>query len=321
MNAVPITFQAVLDPSPEDISRIAELDPSNPFHTNEYASVRRELGARLIAFFEEDAGRVLSGCLGSLTQGRLNSRIEITSLPEISDAYVFWTGLFDESRKLGVSALNLNSFASRHTSIPDVDGLVWQKHRSEYVLDLTAPDLSAMLNRRHKRQVKNARAAGLSIIRASGADERRMHVKLANANLDRLRRRGESIDAEITRVEVDAFLDNDAGWLFQAKSGTDTYSSLLVAISRTGAYGQSSGTSNAGRDLGASHFLFHETASRLKAEGIEVFNLGGVDENNAGLQDFKAGMGSVRVELEAAEFFVGGPLKKIATRLAGLIRK
>lgn len=320
MTAVPIHFRAILDPGPEEISRIAALDPSNPFHTSEYAAVRRDLGARLIAFFEEGSDQALSGCLGTVTHGRLNSRLEITSLPVIADPAVFWPGLFDESRRLGMSGLNLNSFASKQVIIPDSAERAWHKRRCEFVLDLRIPDLFAIMNRRHRRQIKAARSAGLKLIRADGEHARETHVRMANANLDRLRGRGESIDAQITRTEVDAFLDHRAGWLFQAIGETETFSSLLVAVSQSGAYGQSSGTSFDGRDIGASHFLFHETACYLKSEGIELFNLGGADEHNAGLHEFKSGMGSARVDLESAEFFLGGRLKKFATGLVSLLR-
>lgn len=315
------TFRAIHSPTADDIGRIADLDPFNPFVTNEYASVRRAIGAEVLVMVEADSGTVAAGCLAFLTRGRLNSRLEITSLPPINDENVFWNGLFVECRNLGVSALSVNSFASMRAVIPRNRQPASEKKRIEYVLDLTVPNLSKLVNRRHNRQIKAARAAHLELRASDDASAREIHVNLSNASLDRRRRRGESVISKTMREEVDAFLDNGAGRILQAVQGSEVLSSLLIAQSRLGAYGQSSGTSDEGRKVGASHFLFFETAAALRSEGFKVFNLGGADQQSSGLREFKLGMGSIAIELESAEFFTGNMFKRAAARAAALLRR
>lgn len=317
---MPITFRSIDNPCADVITSIAALDPANPFATNEYAMVRRQLGAEVLAIVVEEGGRILLGCLSFLTRGRMNSRLEVTSLPKTTDDEVFWQGLFDECRIRGISVLSVNSFASAVAAIPDTRQRVSFKKRGEYAIDLTVPDLSKIMNRRHRRQISAARSAGLEITRVDDGLSRDTHVRLSNLSLDRRRRRGESIDAETGRQLVDAFLDCHAGQLFQAVRNNEVYSSLLIAKSRSGAYGQSSGTSEHGREIGASHFVFSEAAALLQIEGLQVFNLGGADEHSGGLQEFKLGMGATRVELESAEFFTGNFFNKVVTRAASLLR-
>jgi len=317
---VPITFRSIDSPGADVITSIADLDPTNPFATNEYAMVRRQLGAEVLVIVVKDGGRIVSGCLSFLTRGRMNSRLEITSLPKTIDDTVFWKGLFDECRSRGISVLSVNSFASAVAAIPETRQRVSFKKRGEYALDLTVPDLSKIMNRRHRRQISAARSAGLEMTRVDDGPSRDTHVRLSNLSLDRRRGRGESIDVETSREQVDAFLDCHAGQLFQAVRNNEVFSSLLIAKSFSGAYGQSSGTSEYGRDIGASHFVFSEAAARMQIEGLQVFNLGGADEHSSGLQEFKSGMGATRVELESAEFFTGNFFNKVVTRASALLR-
>jgi hypothetical protein len=303
------------------MTAISDLAPENPFYTNEYVHVRRVLGSKPYALILENEGQTVAGCLGFLTEGRVNVRLEITSLPVIPDRKLFWRGLFDFSKKVGVSVLSVNTFASIGAVIDETEKRISHKKRSEYRLDLTVPDLWRLMNRRHRRRVNAARSAGLVLNRSNDTAARERHVELSKETLDRLRGRGEAIDSDTTIEDVNAFIDCGAGEMFQAVRGDEVFSTLLVARSRTGAYGQSSGTSDDGRDIGSSHFLFHEVACVLKSEGVEIFNLGGADEHNKGLQEFKLGLGSTRLELESAEFYTGSRLKKFATRAAALLRR
>lgn len=313
-------FQAILDPSDDAVARISDLTPENPFYTVEYLRVRKRLGAEPCALELLNDKEPVAACLAFLTRGRLNSRIEVTSLPVLPDKDVFWRGLFDFCRRQGVSVLSAHTFASTETAIGEKKKRLQHKKRSEYRLDLKVPDLWMGMNRRHHRLVKKAKAAGLMIRRSSDNEARQKHVELSNLSLNRRRGRGEEIDYRIQREDVDAFIDCGAGEIRQAVLGDEVYSSLLVARSRMGAYAQSSGTSDDGRNLGTSHFLFYETACLLKSEGVTVFNLGGADEHSTGLQEFKLGLGSTRVDLESAEFYTGSVLKKFATKAIGLIK-
>ena len=317
---MPLKFTAVSEPDAKLVRQIADLTPDNPFYTNEYIEVRKRTGATSCAFLLDDDGKIVAGCIAFLSVGRMNSRVEVTSMPSVPDKELFRRGLFDFCRSRSITGLGVQTFASLETIFEYAERRIAHKRRSEFRLDLTVPDLWKIMNRRHHRLIKKARASGLELRRANDAHARERHVELANSSLERRGMKGESIDSRISIEEVNAFIDCGAGELFQAVHGDEVWSSVLVARSRTGAYAQSSGTSEDGRSVGSSHFLFHEGACVLKAEGVKVLNLGGADEESTGLQDFKLGLGSVKIDLESAEFYTGSTLKKFATRAAALLK-
>ena len=314
-----IEFRSEINPSADVADAIAELTPDNPFYTNKYNEVRSRLGTTPCAFWLEQNGRPIAGCSAFLSKGWLNSRIEITSLPTLSHPEVFWHGVFNLMRDRGINALSLQTFASTKSQIPDHTTMISRRSRCEFRLDLRPDELLKRTHRLHQRKIKTARSAGLMIRRGVDQAARLSHVGLANTSLDRRRGRGYSIDSQIQLTETDAFLDTGAGALYQAVRGDEVMSTILIARSRTGGYAQSSGTSDAGRDLGASHFLFYKTASLLKDKGFETFNLGGSDEFSVGLQEFKLGTGASRLDLESADFYLGSHLKRIATRAAAFL--
>jgi lipid II:glycine glycyltransferase (peptidoglycan interpeptide bridge formation enzyme) len=114
--------------------------------------------------------------------------------------------------------------------------------------------------------------------------------------------------------------------LFQALVGDRLLSSILVLRAAKGGYYHSAGTTAEGMACGASHWLVQHIAQALQSEGLQQFNLGGADED--GLVRFKVGFGSARVELEAADIQLAGPLMRLMTacgrslgRLAGPMRE
>lgn len=315
-----LTFQAVRDPDRQFVESIASLSPDNPFYTFEYLEVRRGLGLTPYALAVKDNAGPVAGCLAFLSVGRVNARLEVTSLPTVPDKEIFWQGLIDLCRSQHITVLDVHTFSSFEGTIGRTEGRIGLKRRSEYRLDLTVPDLWEVMTRRHHRLVKKARSNGVALRRGSDGGARERHVELANLSLNRRRGRGEEIDYSISRAEVDAFIDRGAGEIFQAVREDEVVSSILVARSRTGAYAQSSGSSDEGRKLGSSHFLFHEVGLLLRSEGVTVFNLGGADEHSVGLQEFKLGLGAVRIELESAEFYTGSSFKRYLTRAAAIIK-
>jgi hypothetical protein len=71
---------------------------------------------------------------------------------------------------------------------------------------------------------------------------------------------------------------------------------------------------------GASHLLNYEIARTLQSRSMDVYNLGGIHELDSGLAEFKLRFGSRLVELEAAEFFLGGALRKGLTTAVRMAR-
>jgi hypothetical protein len=316
IDQVPLEFRYKIEPEADLADRIAELTPDNPFYTSKYNEVRRRLGSTPCLFWIEEDGRLVTGCSAFLSKGWLNSRIEITSLPPLPHPDLFWRGVFDLCRKESITAVSVQTFASTTSQIPALASRTSVRNRCEYRLDLAPDDLLGGNHRLHQRKIRAATGAGLKVRQGSDETTLLSHVDLANKSLDRRRGRGYSINSQIELAEASAFIETGAGSIYQAVLGNKVISTMLIARSRTGGYAQSSGTSDTGRDLGASHFLFYQTACLLKEEGFETFNLGGADDKSKGLQDFKLGTGAVRIDLESADFYVGSQLKRIATKAA-----
>ena len=72
--------------APADDARVAELEtiqPDNPFATRAYADSRRRVGyATWVLGLRGGDGRVMLGCLGLLSTGRLNRTLESTVEPD-----------------------------------------------------------------------------------------------------------------------------------------------------------------------------------------------------------------------------------------------
>ncbi|MGB7210823.1 MAG: GNAT family N-acetyltransferase [Pyrinomonadaceae bacterium] len=315
-----VEFRAVPEPSESLLSSVSSLAPENPFYTPEYCRVMRSKGSSPVVLLLEANGKAVTACTAFSKKGRINHRLEIISAPAVGETDIFWRGLHKFCRDNEVSILSVHTFGSTETSIGRMDGEVSRKKRFEYQLDLRADDIWAGLHRRHQRHIKNASKNGLEIRLTTDPEAYRLHAELANLSLNRRRIGGDSIDYEVDARDLLLFKDNDVGELYQAVCGGEVFSSLLVLKSPAGAYAQTSGTSSKGRDCGASQLIFFEVACLLKAEGKTVFNLGGTDTKSSGLQDFKASFGARQFELEAAEFYFGGVMKKTICKVLEFIR-
>lgn len=315
-----VEFRAVPEPSESLLLSVSSLAPENPFYTPEYCRVRNSKGSSPIVLLLEASGKPVAACTAFSKKGRINHRLEIISSPNVGDNVMFWNGLRQFCEESGVTILSVYTFGSTNAYIGKFNGEISRTPRVEYQLDLTADDLWSGLHRRHKRQIRTARKNGLELRLMTERNAYRVHVELANLSLNRRRAGGESIDYEIDDKDLLLFKDNNVGELYQAVCSGEVFSSLLVLKSPAGAYAQTSGTSSNGRDCGASQFVFFEVACLLKTEGKTVFNLGGTDMQSSGLQDFKANFGSRQIQLEAAEFYFGGAMKKTIGKVFEFIR-
>jgi hypothetical protein len=310
--------------TPADDARLRELgsaQPDNPFATSAYADSRRRVGYAiwLLALRSADE-TMISGCLGLVTTGRLNRTLEIPSLPGLGVDSAFWTGLREFCRSHGVTTLALDTFASPSgVEIPDVGARSTRRDRQEFVVDLVG-DASARLGSNHKRNVKKAQKAGVRMTRTRAPDAVATHHALMTSSLDRRRTRGEQVSDAAASQDHRAFLESEAGELFQAMSGTSVLSSVLVLRAPTSGYYQSAGTSAEGMATGASHFVIHGIAQALQLEGATTFNLGGADAGSS-LARFKEGFGARRVELPSAHCEVGPRWRRVATRAIEWVRR
>ena len=296
------------------LAEISALMPANPFATAGYFESRRRSGCEvLVAGLRGEAGSLECGCGAFLTKGRLNTTFEIPSLPPVGADSPFWAGLRNFCRHRGVTRLELGTFGSpAGVVIPPLGRHCARRSRTEYVLGL-ADDLVAKLSSSHKKNMKKAQKAGLEVLRTTAADAVQVHHELVRQSADRRRARGEDVAIGGSSLDYSGILLSGAGELFQARKGATVVSSVLVLRAPNGGYSHSTGTSPEGMSVGASQFLLHNVALRLRAEGARVFNLGGADEGSS-LAEFKEGFGASRVPLQSARCHIG-PLWK---RWAGL---
>jgi hypothetical protein len=314
---VAITFSAQPEPSDTLCAEVSALAPANPFYTAAYLESRRELGHQPWMLCLNDRARIRAACSAFMWAGRLHRTLEIPSLPPVEAAEGFWPELMEFCRRSHVSRLTVNSFGSSAVAIPPLPTKLNHRPRCEYVLDLVAGDLGRGLAKNHRRNVNRARRAGLRTQRVATPAAYEEHARLIGASMRRRQERGESVAVDADWRSWLAMGRAGAGELFQAVLDRRVLSSVFVLRAKAGAYYQSAGTSPEGMRVGASHFLVYDIARLLRAESLTVFNIGGADGSNPGLQRFKRGFGAAPVPLESAEFWLG---RTSRTRLMSAVR-
>jgi lipid II:glycine glycyltransferase (peptidoglycan interpeptide bridge formation enzyme) len=314
---VTLQFRFILQPPAAVIESLATCDAINPLHTPEYAKAHESLGARscLLGLYRDD--ELVSGCIGFLSGSFLRRNLHIRSLPHLPDPATFWDGLLEVCQARGIWRMQIDTYASPGAVIPQLPGELERRVRWEYVLDLREENFQDSIGSQHRRSIARARKAGLSIRRTHDVSAFTTHLDLMSASTERRVNRGEKMDSQQESARPLALLASGSGEIFQAISGDQVLSSMLVLRSSKGGYYQSAGTSPEGMKLGASPFLVSQVADILKQEGVQVFNLGGAGAESPGLRRFKAGFGAREVELQAASFC---PKPALQRKLHGALR-
>jgi ribosomal protein S18 acetylase RimI-like enzyme len=292
------------------LAKVASLTPDNPFYTEAYVETMRALGSQVVVLCLWQNDELLSACPALVRSGRLSKTLEITSLPALSDPAVFWEGLREFCRKSGVTILEVNTYASTVAQIHNFEYETGRIERVEYVIDLQSSDLWKQTRKGHRYNITRGRKAGLQVRRTIDSSACLEHINMMGASLERRRAHGESVLEDLPLATSRALLEHKAGELFQAVRDGQVLASALILKAAKGAYYQTAGTCEAGRECGASTFLVFEIAKALQDQGYQSFNLGGTEVGNRGLQDFKTGFGAAPVPLAAANFFLGGSVKK-----------
>lgn len=316
-----VEFHAARNPSEELCAEVAALDPANPFYTAQFVEAMRLLKSEPWVLSLRRDGRLISACTAFMKSGRLSRSLEITSLPTLPHGDAFWGGLLEFCRKSKVTHLVVSSFASAEANVPALPGETWRGTRCEYVLDLDGGQPHGSLSSNHRRNIKNAKKIGVELRRATGERACSEHASLVLASMRRRESRGETV---LDRVQVDSYMAltrSGAGEIYQGVLGDKVLSSILILRAERGAYYQSAGTSPEGMACGASHLVVHGIAESLRGESVPLLNLGGADQDNPGLQRFKTGFGTRRVELASAEFYLGGRINKKLGTVVGLLRE
>jgi hypothetical protein len=290
-----------------DASRI---DSHNPFLDPAYLRAQLALGIECRLFVVESGGRIQAAALGLIRRGRIRTSLDVPSTPGVDVESVFWGGLDAFCRDERVTDLEISTFASPGVSIPVLRGEEARALRTEYRLALKGRNVFAELSAHHRSRVRRARTRGVTLRRAVSGKAFDAHLALQSHSMARRRQRHETVPLEIPSADDAALLANGAAELFQAMIGGGAASTLLIMRSSRGAYFKAAGTSAEGMRVGASHFLVLETAVALQSEGVEVFNLGGVRQDEEGLRAFKAGFGATPIEGEAVVAYVGSRFRR-----------
>ncbi len=311
-------FFAIPEPSSEDFRELENLVLGNPFYTEGYSSAMCSLGAEPWILGLREQGKIVSGCTAFLRRGRLNRRLEIVSIPDLSNCDQFWKGLVSLCRKDGISIVDARSFGSTNGMIPKLSGETNRRQRWEFVLDLKDKDLDKGLHRTHRANIRKARDAGVEIRRTSDEGACEEHLKQIFDSRKRRIDRGEMMAAIANSEEYRTYLRCGAGEIFQAVQGGEVVSSDLILKSAQGVYAHSAGTSARGMNCHASHLMIYEMARVFQRESKHTLNLGGVDDLTSGLAQFKSYFGANVVELQSAEFYFGNLVQKKLTEVVDL---
>jgi len=307
---------------PELAAAVMGLAPANPFCTLSYAEAQRAYGHQPWLLGIKRGGKLIAACYGFLASGRLNSALEIRSLPDLPWDEVFWDGLVRFCSMHRISYLLLDNRGSPGVRIPPLPGEVERYDQCDYVLDLRDPEWEQKVATHHWRKIEMALQSGLTLRRTGGADACREHAQLRLASMERRHKRGELTPDKVEKGFPTALLltEKGAGELFQAVAGSKALSSALVLKATEGAYYDSAGTSPEGMKCGASHFLIYSIARALREESMRVFNLGGA-ESDPGLSLFKSRFGATPVPIESAKFYLGSDLRRKLTDAAHFLRR
>jgi hypothetical protein len=318
-----MSFHAATDPSSEICARIAAHDRDNPFHTESFLRARTRIrpGGTTAALWTDGPGDAVVGCLAFLSGRSFRRRLEIVSAPAVGPEDDFWDGVLRFCARQRIAELFVGSFGSARVGIPSLGTEVWRRVRREHVVALDESDPLPTFSGNHRRNVRSALRAGLTVHVGVQRSDCEAHVELvARSRLRRLQR-GERV---VGAPSVDGFwpfLDEGVGTVFQARDKVQPVSSVIVLRSERGAYYQSAGSSPEGMAVGASHFLIYQIMRRLHESGVRSFNLGGAGADEPGLSRFKTGFAASHRDLESALFVVARGSTRLAYDAIGALRR
>jgi hypothetical protein len=310
-------FSVDLAPSESLRNRVCRDAPANPFYTTEYSAARYQLGDMPIVFSSIDQSVNIPGFIH---RGTIASRLEIPSLPQTpSDAFLFALRHLCETK--GIYETTLNTYASPSIQLPALPNEMERIARTEFSFDLRVHTSEWKSGTTHKRHIRQAERAGVSILRARSDQSIAEHVALIGASMRRRKDRGEDVSIMSESPEIASLVRNGAGEMFQAVGDGVVLSSVFVLRAAMGGYDHSSGTRPEGMDIGASHYLMFSIAKILQNEGCTTFNLGGARIDEKGLTRFKTAFGTTTTKLEMVRVSLCSPARRMATRAMHAARR
>jgi hypothetical protein len=305
-------------PDPAACRQLTSAQSLNPFATSAYLEAERILGGEpwLLGYQSDE---IFLGCLTFIRSGRMSRTLTIPSAPNAPQE--FWDHVRRFCMEQRVTNVEVNTFASPGGSIPRLGEELSRLERFECIVSLqpSPDDMLKKMRLNHRRNVRKALNAGADLRTGEGC-HLEDHVRLMSASMQRRRQRGEDIDSEPSVDALQPYLRTGFCRLFQVVAAGEVVSSIMVACSAQARYLYTSGTSPAGMDIGASHFLVYGIMQAGQAEGAVVFNLGGTSDLSSGLGQYKSGFGAEIIRLETAEFYTGNTLHKAVSGSARLVK-
>ncbi len=308
-------IEVVADPEPGRLAELAASAPHNPFLTPEYALAMQALGERVLVF--DNTGGTGPATLGLLRRGWRGCTVRIDSVPAWPATASIWSALLAWCETQAVTRLDIGSYASRVTDIPDLGPACVARPREEFTLPLDAAE-PARLSSQHRRNAGRARRAGLIAGYGTDLDHASVHAGLVALSMHRLAGRGEPVSTNVDAARPHALVRHGAAEIHVARRDDAVLASVLVLRSARAGYYHSAGTTDEDRACGAATFLVLEIARSLASRGADVLHLGGAAPTEDGLRRFKTGFGAETRSLAAATVSLSPPLGR---RAAGLWRK
>lgn len=316
-----IEFFAQADSEGIICRELEKCTPTNPFYTAKFALSKRDMGSEPWVLGLREENRIVGGCTAFLQRGALNNRLEICSIYEAISTDVFWNGLMEFCKRAHITELEVGSFGSLNSDIPPLPGEVRRRVRWEFPLDLRQTDWQGKIHQKHRKRIRQAQEQGIEIRRSTDLSDLDRHQAVIMTSMQRRSDRGEIVPAEISTAEHALYLTHGAGELFQALKDGQVVSSYLVLYAERGIYTHSSGNTPEGMRCGASHLLQFEILNAAQRESKDLCTLGGVDDLDSGLAQFKTYFGGDIRPLQAASFYLGSTLRRRLTTAVRLWRQ
>lgn len=226
-------------------------------------------------------------------------------------------------RAAGIATVRWDSFDAGVTS-PTADSAT----RCEYLIDLTKLDdqLSWPPSAPHRRAVERGTREGWRCVELHGEQATATLSQVMDQVVRRARARGSRMTMPVQSM-VAVTDTKGSGWgvsTYAAMSGETVLGAILVGWTRTRAYYLLGGTTEEGHGRGASVWLHAMLASRLAADGMRCYNLGGVVATGStpidpafGLHRFKEGFGTIQVPCAGDRWLLTGEEPVAATTAGG----
>ena len=201
---------------------------------------------------------------------------------------------------------------------PDLAPLCFApRERFEFLLPLAGDEASrfARLKSSHRRKVRAAEKAQVTVADETGRTELALLRTLQGSTQERRADRGEEMELPDPRQYerlAATFVARGGGRLFVGRLGGEPVSAVLCGVERDRAYYLMGGTTPAGFECNAATLVLWRAACLLAATGITELNLGGVPRAaeqdghpQHGLLRFKDGFEPMRIDCRSGTWESG----------------